>query len=152
MGGTGVCRALAIVTLVGCGATQAEDDGGAPPPTFQGGPVRVDPFDPDAGIALRVDALFGSSCSGGPETACHGSGAAGLTLRLGAGGDVVDVPSTERPDLVRVRPFDPSNSYLFLKLRGDGGIDGGRMPPGAGEDPRIAEIVQRWIEAGAPAP
>lgn len=151
------CCFLAAIAGVACreaSAPEPEADAAAPPPpTFAGGgAAALDPFDPDAAIAMRMNALIGASCVGGPETACHGSGAAGLTLRLGSGGDVVNVPSTERPELLRVRPFDPADSYLFLKVRGDGGIDGGRMPLGVPEDPRIAELVRAWIEAGAPAP
>lgn len=99
---------------------------------FGSGDVPIDPFDADAAIALRVDALFGS-CGGGPESGCHSEGAAGLTLRLGPNGDVVNVRSTERPDLFRVRPFDAPDSYLYLKVLGDGGIEGGRMPLRGGE-------------------
>lgn len=134
--------------------TSAHDDAEAPssPALGHAPDVRIDPFDPDAAIGARVDALFGSSCVGGPETACHGSAAAGLTLRLGERGDLVEVPSTERPEMVRVRPFQPESSYLFLKVRGDGGIEGGRMPLDAPEDPRIADVVRSWIEAGAPNP
>lgn len=147
---------LCALGWLGCreGATSARDDAEAPssPPLQQTPVARVDPFDPDAAIGVRVDALFGSSCVGGPETACHGSAAAGLTLRLGEHGDLVEVPSTERPEMVRVRPFEPESSYLFLKVRGDGGIEGGRMPLDAPEDPRIAEVVRSWIEAGAPSP
>lgn len=130
----------------------SDDEDAARPPSLSRGPVAIDPFDPDAALGARANALFGSSCQGGPESGCHGAGAAGLTLRLGAGGDVVDVPSTERPALVRVRPFDPPDSYLYLKVVGEGGIDGGRMPLGAPDDPRVADLVLRWIEAGAPSP
>jgi hypothetical protein len=122
-------------------------------PTFVGhaGTV-VDPFDADAGLGARVDALFTSTCSGGPETFCHAAGAAGLTLRMGAGGDLLNVRSSERPDMVRVLPLDPASSYLYLKVLGDGGIDGGQMPLGAVPDPRRSELVGNWIEAGAPSP
>jgi hypothetical protein len=53
--------------------------------------------------------------------------------------------------MVRVKPGDPSASYLYLKVLGDGGIDGGRMPYGATTyDPRLPELFFAWIEAGAP--
>ena len=68
----------------------------------------------------------------------------------GDGGDVIGVPSTERPELWRVRPFDPEHSYLMLKVSGDAGIDGDVMPVGNGPDSRIVSLVRGWIEAGAP--
>jgi hypothetical protein len=108
----------------------------------------------DASLAMRVSLVFGSTCQGiSGEQSCHGQGEAHLHLILGDGGDVVGVPSTERPDLLRVQPFDPTLSYLYLKLVGDGGIDGGRMPlDQAVFDPRYPELIGAWIEAGAPSP
>jgi hypothetical protein len=37
-----------------------------------------------------------------------------------------------------------------LKVRGDGGIEGGRMPLNFPYNPRIPEMFFAWIEAGAP--
>jgi len=108
----------------------------------------------DASIAMRVSLVFGSTCQGiSGEQSCHNQGEASLHLILGDGGDVDGVPSTERPDLFRVQPFDPTLSYLYLKLVGDGGIDGGRMPLDQTVfDPRYPELIGAWIEAGAPSP
>ncbi len=66
--------------------------------------------------------------------------------------EVVNVPSEERPGLFRVHPGDPAGSYLYLKVVGDGGIEGGRMPLNAAFDPTIPVLFLEWIEAGAPAP
>jgi hypothetical protein len=63
---------------------------------------------------------------------------------------LIDVPSIERPDLFRVKPGDPMQSYLYLKVLGDGGIEGGRMPLGFAYNPRIPAMFFDWIEAGAP--
>jgi hypothetical protein len=73
-------------------------------------------------------------------------------MSFGDGGDVIGIPSYERPDLLRVKPFDPESSYLYLKVLGDGGIEGGRMPLGGTFDERGVELVRGWIEAGAPTP
>ena len=54
--------------------------------------------------------------------------------------------------MARVAPGDPRSSYLYLKVLGEGGIDGGRMPLGGPFDPRMAPFIASWIEAGAPAP
>jgi hypothetical protein len=108
----------------------------------------------DASIGMRVALVFGGTCQGlSGEQSCHAQGQAHLHLLLGDGGDVVDVPSTERPELLRVEPFDPTMSYLYLKLLGDGGIEGGRMPLDESVfDPRYPELIGAWIEAGAPSP
>jgi hypothetical protein len=113
----------------------------------------VDPLDDiDATPASRVKRIMGGTCAGvGNDTNCHARAAGGLTMNLARdGGDVIDVPSTERPELLRVRPGAPDESYLYLKVRGDGGIDGARMPLGAPFDPRLPALVATWIEAGAP--
>lgn len=108
-----------------------------------------DPFAVDASDPERVRLVL-HGCQGGPETYCHGRGAGGTYLSLASdGGDLIDVPSSERPELFRVEPFAPSKSYLILKLRGDGGIEGGRMPLGGPYDRRIAPLFETWIEAGA---
>jgi hypothetical protein len=152
---------LVAVGLLGGGcvssresAAGADADAGAaardPSFGFEGG-GPVDPLASDASLSVRADQVFGG-CQGGPESACHGSGAGGTYLRLGAGGDLVDVPSTERPSLLRVRPGDPTSSYVYLKVLGDGGIDGGRMPLAGSDDPRLPAFIAAWIEAGAPSP
>ena len=57
----------------------------------------------------------------------------------------------ERPDLFRVKPGSPGESYLYLKVLGDGGIDGGRMPLNQVTfDPRLPALIATWIDAGAP--
>jgi hypothetical protein len=150
--------ACLVVALVACRSTSSAEgaDAGedAADLSFGPGGPTIDPFaSSDASLPMRVAALFGTTCQGGPETSCHGSGAAGLHLVLGGnGGDVVNVRSTERPDLFRVNPGEPMSSYLFLKVAGDGGIDGDAMPPDQPHDPRIPGLVGQWISEGAAAP
>jgi len=105
----------------------------------------------DASLATTVKVTLQSSCVTGVETSCHGAGAGGLTL--GTADDfaqMIDVPSTERPQLFRVTPGSPPTSYLFLKLVADGGIEGGPMPGGSYNAGLVA-LFGGWIEAGAPA-
>jgi len=77
----------------------------------------------------------------------------GLSLDPGAAyGNLVNVASREKPNLLRVAPGDPENSYLVHKLEGRADIVGMRMPRTAG--PFLTEgqilVIRRWIELGAP--
>ncbi len=110
----------------------------------------IDPFG-DASLAVRTRALFGQTCSGGPESGCHSEKAANFTLTLDPdGGDTINVVSTEMPPMVRVKPFAPDQSYLYWKVVPDPRIDGGAMPLNFPFDPRIPALINEWIEAGAP--
>jgi hypothetical protein len=85
---------------------------------------------------------------------CHGSGAGGMTLAVGDEfTDMIGVQSMENSQLLRVKPFDPDNSYVYRKLAcgGDGGYIEACMPLNA-PNPNIAQLFRTWIEAGAPLP
>jgi hypothetical protein len=127
-------------------ATLAVPDAGEPPlGCFSCGDAG------DASLSATIKATLQSSCAtGGVELSCHSSGIGGLTLgTLDDFAQLIDVPSTQRPELFRVAPGDPAASYLFLKLVADGGIEGGPMPGGA-YDPGLVSLFGGWIEAGAP--
>jgi hypothetical protein len=116
------------------------------------GTIDPDPLEAsDAGLAARVSGLFNGRCGGGVESSCHLSGAAGTRLSLGAINDVVNVRSSERPEMFRVVPGAATASYLYLKVSAAPAIDGDPMPPGV-YDPRISALVSAWIAAGAPSP
>lgn len=107
-------------------------------------------YDSDASVGAKV-AIVLRGCDG--VESCHGQSAAGLTFPPGDEAvNLVGVPSTEMPDVLRVAPFDPDHSYLYAKTELDGSIDGSRMPQGAAFDPRLPALVHAWIEAGAPKP
>ena len=63
---------------------------------------------------------------------------------------IVNVPSKEMPQLMRIQPYDPVNSYLYRKITG-AGITGERMPYGGAplSEAQIA-LVRDWIRSGAP--
>jgi mono/diheme cytochrome c family protein len=137
------------ITLVATPKAAAEADSGAatgPPP------------------AAVTAIIFKTSCG-----RCHGSDrpAVGLSLkREDFAAATIDVPSKEVPELKLVDTKNPEKSYLLMKIRGDEGIIGERMPIGskALADEGIAAI-EAWVrevsaaaadtteasEAGAPA-
>lgn len=76
----------------------------------------------------------------------------GLNLTGDSYAALVNVPSRGRPDLMRVKPGDPENSYLIHKMEGRSGIVGLKMPfngPPFLTSGQI-QIIKRWIEIGAP--
>ena len=63
---------------------------------------------------------------------------------------IVGVASVEQPTLKRVKPGDPDNSYVVLKLEGAAGISGVRMPFGGPYlDQATIDQVRAWVTAGA---
>lgn len=99
----------------------------------------------------RIRPLLEASCGG-----CHGGAtpsggfdvlADGLYARLFQ-------PSSQQPARNLIVAGQPEQSYLWLKLVGDGSITGDRMPvdpvTGNGELPAAdLEAIQTWITAGA---
>jgi hypothetical protein len=85
-------------------------------------------------------------------TGCHGGAGAAAGLRLDAGNSfalLVNVPSTQVPTLLRVKPGDAQNSYLVQKIEGRAAV-GGRMPLGGNPLPQASiDLVRSWIMAGA---
>ena len=165
---TSSCVALAAIAAFGCAsqAPQAGPGDADASGTLDAGPPVTDAAPHDASspcftcadaAALDIDASLGrrvqlqlQSCAG--IEGCHGASAA-IQLQFPIGAElsqIVGVPSIERSDLLRVKPFDPLQSYLYLKVLGDGGIDGGRMPLGSAFNPKTPKLFFDWIEAGAP--
>jgi hypothetical protein len=61
------------------------------------------------------------------------------------------VPSQEVSTLDRVKPGDPNNSYIILKLQGSAGIVGQQMPYGGPYLPQSTiDVIKQWITNGAP--
>ena len=107
-----------------------------------GGPVTAD-------FQSIQDNVFTPICS-----VCHIGASAPEGLQLDAAHSynlLVGVPSVEEPNLLRVKPSDPANSYMLHKIEGAPGIVGGQMPLGETPLPQatIAAISQ-WIADGAP--
>lgn len=85
-------------------------------------------------------------------TTCHAGASAPLGLRLDAANSfalLVGVSSEQVPDLFRVAPNDPDNSYLVQKLEGTAAV-GAQMPLGSPAlDQDTLNIVRQWIADGA---
>ncbi|MGZ3458126.1 MAG: hypothetical protein ACXU86_06415, partial [Archangium sp.] len=103
----------------------------------------------------RVLPILQSNCGG-----CHGGSnpQAGLDVLSGTSHDVYQrlmKPSSQQPSLQLIQPGDPTHSYLWLKLSGDGSITGSRMPlnpvngSAALPDDQLNDI-QAWISYAAP--
>jgi hypothetical protein len=86
-------------------------------------------------------------------TQCHVGANAPQGLRLDAAssyGSLVGVASSEAPQVLRVKPGEPGNSYLVQKLEGRAAV-GARMPFGQPALPdATVQVIRQWIADGAP--
>jgi hypothetical protein len=86
-------------------------------------------------------------------TRCHIGADAPEGLQLDQGHSyalLVGVPSAEVPGVLRVKPGDPSDSYLIQKLQGSSGIVGVQMPFGGPYLPQATiDVIKQWITGGA---
>lgn len=179
----------------GSGGTSSSGSGGAPstsssggttssgPTTGSGGCSSVDgcydycAFTPTGNISFADDVMpiFEANCN---STSCHGSPSTpDADLFLGSAsdndedtilevyGELVNVDGYNALGMFRVKPGDPENSWLMVKLDGDmscpqaqpfcAGSCGQRMPRGTGAMPLSdgeLDIVRSWIANGAPSP
>ena len=62
---------------------------------------------------------------------------------------IVNVASHEQPAVLRVKPGDPDNSYLYQKITGAAGISGSQMPLGGSLTAAQIQAIHDWILAGA---
>lgn len=121
------------------------------------------PAPPPAATFANVQAVLSRACN---FSTCHGGSAMSGELRLVPGESyamLVNTPSSQVPRLLRVRPGDPSTSWLMNKLdntltavpecRGGGNPCGVSMPErGALLSATERDLFRRWIAAGAPGP
>jgi hypothetical protein len=117
-------------------------------PTDAGGPG--DPIDQTATFTRVQNEIFTPTCA---SIGCHDPLGQQSQMILSAGrayAQTVNQPSVEMPSLMRVRPNDPDNSYLYRKIIGVN-ITGERMPLNRGplSDAEI-KLVRDWIRRGAP--
>lgn len=115
-------------------------------PTAPGG---GEPPDPTATFTRVQNEIFTPTCA---QLGCHGNIGTQESQNLSPGrayASTVGVRSIEMPQLMRVAPGDPSNSYLYRKVIGSG-ITGDRMPQGLPPltDAQI-KLIRDWIRRGA---
>jgi hypothetical protein len=117
-------------------------------PTSAGG--STDPIDPTATFTRVKNEIFTPTCA---QLGCHGTIGTQENLVLTPGvaySNIVGVSSIEMPQLARVTPGDPNNSYLYRKVTG-AGITGAQMPNGLTplNDAQL-KLIRDWIRRGAP--
>ena len=99
--------------------------------------------------------IFNQHCL---SAGCHNAQSQAGALDLSAGvsyGELVNVlpnnPAALSAGLVRVKPFDPTTSFLLIKLTNPGPGEGSHMPLGMDAlSPTDINAIQSWILAGAP--
>jgi hypothetical protein len=112
--------------------------------------VDGEPIDQSATFTRVQNEIFTPTCA---SIGCHDPLGQQSQMILTSGrayAMIVNVPSVEMPNLPRIAPNDPANSYLYRKITG-AGITGERMPlslPPLSDD-KIA-LVRNWIRRGAP--
>jgi mono/diheme cytochrome c family protein len=110
---------------------------------------------PPSQYTQTVQPIFDAEC-----VACHitGNPPAGLNLQAAVSyGNIVNVPSTQLPSMLRIKPNDTANSYLIHKVEGSQGNvggSGGRMPQGCSVNTCLSgaqiNAIKAWVNAGAP--
>ena len=114
---------------------------------------HVDPLEvgTEATLSNIQATIFTLNCA---VSGCHAGSNPQQGQDLSAGqsfSNIVGVRSMERPDLFRIAPGDPDNSYLVQKIMGAPDIVGARMP--LGRAPLSAEqinLIREWVAEGAP--
>jgi hypothetical protein len=138
---------IAVLPLLtaGCGG------GGQPNMQSTGDATKASPDQTTTEAAMfskDVQPIFTSKCA---LSDCHGADkSAGMQLSAGVAYDnIVNVMSSEDPQLMRVMPSDPDNSYLVMKVEGRQKV-GARMPLTGGplSDTQI-QAIRSWVKAGA---
>ena len=131
-----------VLFVVGCGKLKEL-------PTEPGG-SGGEPIDPTATFTRVQTEIFTPTCA---QLGCHDRLGRQESQQLTADvsyAQIVNHPSVEMPQLSRVAPADPANSYLYRKITG-AGITGDRMPQGGPylSDAQI-KLIRDWIRRGAP--
>jgi hypothetical protein len=146
--------AIVMLVIAGCGAGDGQglDQNGQPPGSASGGGGSLAP--PVPGLAPTLASIqtnvLSVNCA---VPGCHGGAAAQQGLRMDPGfsyGNLVNVASPRDPNLIRIIPGDPNNSFIIRKLEGTQPL-GDRMPQGGPYLPQSTiDVIRQWIANGAP--
>jgi hypothetical protein len=126
--------ALLALTLTGCAGSGFNGGGGGGGGGAGGNCKKPPPA--TVSFSGNIQPIFNQSCA--TSTACHVGPTAGQGLQLTTGtsyGAIVNVPSTEKPKELLVKPGAPDDSYLQQKIEGSPGIAGLQMPQGCPGNP-----------------
>jgi len=142
-----VILVLLATTLAACGGGDGTNLDVNGKPIDDTNPSR--PLEPT--LASIQENILTPSCG---ISGCHAPGTAPFGLRLDdealSAQLLINVASSEVPALLRVKPFDPDNSYIIHKIEGTQ-AGGERMP--LKRTPLSVEqiqIIRDWITDGAP--
>jgi hypothetical protein len=128
LGAAGVAVLVIGCLLIGCAGSGDDGDGGG-----GGGPPRptCEPPEPTTvSYSKNIQPLFDQTCA---LAGCHIPPLVNEGLDMSAArayGQLVGRPSRQVPRLQRVKPGDPDNSYLILKLPPNTPPSGVPMPQG----------------------
>jgi hypothetical protein len=124
--------AAPLLMMVACGGGSASTARSMMPPAAGQSPPLVATFD-----SIQSN-IFTPLCA-----TCHSGSSPPVNLNLDAThsyNDLINVPSTEQPTIVRVKPGDPMNSFLVQHIQSDGD----------GASPTDLSFIEQWITDGAP--
>ena len=118
--------AALVGVLAGCAGSGPGGGGGG-----GGGGKCKTPPPATVSYSMNIQPIYNRSCA--TSSACHVGPTAGQGLQLTEGvsyGATVNVPSTEMPKLLLVKPGNADDSYLVRKIEGGPNISGLQMPQG----------------------
>lgn len=133
--------AAGCLALAGCGNEKFPTEiGPGPDPPADATFTRVqrEVFTPKCAL---------SGCHLGPASIAQ----EGMVLSEGSSFDqIVMVRANQNPDLFRIAPFDPGNSYLVRKITPGSIIVGDKMPQTGEISDAERQLVVDWVARGAP--
>ena len=123
--GTAEIALLAIsCVLTACAGSGGGGGGGTPRPTCK------PPAQPTVSFANNIQPIFNRSCA---LAGCHVGPVPTGPVDLSVGqayGQIVNVKSAQQPNLKRILPGKPDQSYIIRKIEGGPNIAGVFMPQG----------------------
>jgi hypothetical protein len=123
---------MPLLMIAACGGGSGSTASSMMPPAAGQTPPLMATFD---SIQANIFTPLCATCHSGPNPP--------VNLNLDSThsfNDLINVPSTEQPTIVRVKPGDPMNSFLVQHIQSDGD----------GASPTDLTFIEQWITDGAP--